>query len=138
MERYELLDHTADLGIRAFGRTVEEAFANAAFALFDQLTDLDRVEPGLDLPLRLEGADREDLLVRWLGELLFQSEAHGYLFKEFSISHLDQTSLVALARGERYDPSRHLLKTEIKAVTYHQVEVKENEGVFEASVIFDV
>jgi len=138
MKRYETFDHTADLGIRVFGRSYEEVFANAAYALFDLLTDLNRVRENFSYELRVEAADREELLVRWLSELLFLSESRGYLFKNFSFSHLGQTSLQAEARGETFDPSRHKFKMEIKAVTYHQVELKEKDGRWETKVIFDL
>ena len=136
MKRYETFNHTADLGIRVFGQSCEEVFANAAYALFDLLTDLNGVRENLSYEFRLEAADREELLVRWLSELLFLSES--YLFKNFSFSHLDQTSLQAEARGETFDPSRHKFKMEIKAVTYHQVELKEKDGRWETRVIFDL
>jgi SHS2 domain-containing protein len=138
MKRYETFDHTADLGVRVFGQTCKEVFANAAYALFDLLTDLNRVQETLSYNLRVQAADREELLVRWLGELLFLSGSQGYLFKRFSISHLDQNSLRAVAHGETFDPSRHEFKVEIKAVTYHQVAVKEEDGKWEAKVIFDI
>ncbi|MGD0626223.1 MAG: archease [Thermodesulfobacteriota bacterium] len=138
MKRYETFDHTADLGVRVFGQTCEEVFANAAYALFDLLTDLNHVRENLSYDLRVEAADREELLVRWLSELLFLCESRGYLFKNFSFSHLDQTSLQAEARGETFEPSRHEFKMEIKAVTYHQVELKEKDGKWEARVIFDI
>ncbi len=138
MKKYETFDHTADIGIRAFGRNLEELFANAAYALFDQLTDLRKVRKEGSREISIQGADREDLLIRWLGELLFLCESRGYLFKEFSFSRLEPTSLKAVARGEPFDPSRHHLKTEIKAVTYHQVEVKEKDGRWEGRVVFDV
>jgi len=126
------------LGVRVFGQTCEEVFANAAYALFDLLTDLSHVRENLSYDLRVEAADREELLVRWLSELLSLSESRGYLFKKFSLSHLGRTSLRAVARGEAFDPSRHKLKMEIKAVTYHQVELKEKDGKWEARVIFDI
>jgi SHS2 domain-containing protein len=126
------------LGVRVFGQTCEEVFANAAYALFDLLTDLNHVRENLSYDLRVEAADREELLVRWLSELLFLCESRGYLFKNFSFSHLDQTSLQAEARGETFEPSRHEFKMEIKAVTYHQVELKEKDGKWEARVIFDI
>lgn len=138
MKRYETFDHTADLGIRIFGRTYEEFMANAAYALFDLLTDLDRVEKTLSREIQVEAADREELLIRWLSELLFLYESQGYLFKKIHFSHLDQTSLQAIAHGEIRDSSRHEFKTEIKAVTYHQVEIKENNGSWEGRVIFDL
>jgi len=138
MKKYETFDHTADVGIRVFGRTVEEVFANAAYALFDQLTDLRKVRKQISQEISVQGSDREDLLIRWLGELLFLGESRGFLFKEFTIRRLDSTSLKAVARGEIFDPSRHRFKTEIKAVTYHQAEVKEKNGRWEGRVIFDV
>jgi SHS2 domain-containing protein len=138
MKKYETFDHTADIGIRAFGQTLEELFTNAAYALFDQLTDLRKVRIEMSREISVQGADREDLLVRWLGELLFLCEGRGYLFKEFSFLRLEPTSLKAVARGETFDRSRHRFKTEIKAVTYHQVEVKEKDGRWEGRVIFDI
>jgi len=138
MRKYETFDHTADVGVRVFGRTVEEVFVNAAYALFDQWTDLRKVRGKISQEISIQGADREDLLIRWLGELLFLGESRGVLFKEFKISRLDSTSLKAVARGETFDPSRHRFKTEIKAITYHQVEVKEVDGKWEGRIIFDV
>jgi len=138
MKKYETFDHTADLGIRIFGRTCEEVFINGAYALFDLLTDLDKVLKAFSYKLRVEAGDREELLIRWLNELLFLFESRGYLFKEFSITHLDQTSLEAAVWGEAFDPSRHERKTEIKAVTYHQVAICEKEGAWEGKVIFDL
>ena len=138
MKRYETFDHTADIGVRVFGRTLEEVFVNAAYALFDQLTDLRKIGDGAIQEISLGGTDREDLLVRWLGELLFLCQGRGYLFKEFSILHLDSNSLRAFARGEIFDPSRHRFKTEIKAVTYHRVEVGQKGKGWEGKVVFDI
>jgi len=138
MKKYKTFAHTADLGVRVFGQTCEEIFANAAYALFDLLTDLDRVKENLSYPLRVEAADQEDLLIRWLGELLFLCESRGYLFKRFSIAHLDQNSIQAVAYGEKFDPNRHEFKTEIKAVTYHQVEIKKGNKKWVGRVIFDL
>jgi len=138
MKKYETFDHTADVGIRVFGRTLEEVFVNAAYALFDQWTDLRKVREKISQEISVQGADREDLLIRWLGELLFLGESRGYLFQGVSMRRLDSTSLQAVARGEIFDPSRHRFKTEIKAVTYHQVEIKEVDGKWEGRVIFDI
>ncbi|RPJ43574.1 MAG: archease [Deltaproteobacteria bacterium] len=138
MKTHETFDHTADIGIRAFGRTVEEVFVHAAEALFEVLTDLDSIRGHLTREVEINGSDREDLFVRWLGELLYLCEGEGYLFREFSIFQLTPTCLKAAARGERFDPSRHEFKTEIKAVTYHQVEVSQKDGVWVGKVIFDI
>jgi len=138
MKKYETFDHTADLGIRIFGTTYEEVMTNAAYALFDLLTDLDRVRETFSYSIHVEAAEREELLVCWLSELLFLFESQGYLFKRFQFSHLDQRSLQAVAHGEIFASSRHEFKTEIKAVTYHQVAVGEKDGVWEGRVIFDI
>jgi SHS2 domain-containing protein len=138
MKRFETFDHTADLGVRAFGRTPEELFAHAAEALFEVLTDLRSVRAELTRVVEVQGTDLEDLLVRWLGELLYLCDGQGYLFREFAILRLTPTSLKAEARGERFDPARHEFKTEIKAVTYHQARVSQMEGVWTGQVIFDL
>jgi SHS2 domain-containing protein len=138
MKRYETFDHTADIGIRVFGETVEEVFVNAAWALFDLLTDMDSIHESLTHEIVVEGADREDLFIRWLSELLFLCEGKGYLFREFSFSYLTATSLKAVVRGEMFDPSRHQFKAEIKAVTYHQVEVARSDEMWTGKVIFDI
>jgi SHS2 domain-containing protein len=138
MKRYETFDHTADIGIRAFGRTPEEVFIHAAEALFNVLTDLGSIRGQLTREVEVRGSDLEDLLVRWLGELLYLCEGEGYLFREFSIVQLTPTSLKAAARGERFDPARHEFKTEIKAVTYHQVEVSQKGETWVGKVIFDL
>jgi len=138
MKTYETFDHTADIGVRVFGETLQEIFVHAAEALFDLLTDLDSIRKDLSREVEVSGSDREDLLVRWLGELLYLCEGEGYLFREFSIFHLTPTSLKASARGERFDPARHTFKTEIKAVTYHQVEVSPKDGMWVGKVIFDI
>jgi len=138
MKAYETFDHTADIGIRAFGRTPEEVFIHAAEALFNVLTDLGSIRGQLTREVEVRGSDLEDLLVRWLGELLYLCEGEGYLFREFSIVQLTPTSLKAAARGERFDPTRHEFKTEIKAVTYHQVEVSQKGETWVGKVIFDL
>ena len=138
MKKYETFDHTADLGIRIFGRSYEEVMTNAAYALFDLLTDLDRVQEAFAYSICVEAADPGELLVCWLSELLFLFESQGTLFKRFQFSHLSQRSLQAVAHGEIFTPSRHEFKTEIKAVTYHQAVVRENDGRWEGRVIFDI
>ena len=138
MKKYETFDHTADIGVRIFGRTYEEVFANAAYALFDLITDLNTVQEKLSFPIHLQAWDSEELLVRWLSELVFIHENRQVLLKGFSFSHLDPQSLTAVARGETFDPARHVWNLEIKAVTYHQIYIGKVNGTWEARVIFDV
>jgi SHS2 domain-containing protein len=139
--RYEVLPHTADLGVRVRGRDAAEVFANAAYALSDNLIDLRAVEPATERVIEVSASDIEDLLVRWLGELLFVFEQEAFIGCEFDVS-LDAAEptcgLRAVARGERVDPARHTVYSEIKAVTYHGLVVTEDAEGWRAEVIFDL
>jgi SHS2 domain-containing protein len=138
MHRYKLFDHTADLGVEIYGKTVTDLFANAAFAVFDIITDLKHVTPTMERKIVVEGEGWEDLLVNYLREILYMFNGEGLLLKEFSIQKIDSRHLEGMVRGERFDPSKHRINTEIKAVTYHQVTVKETPDIWVGRVIFDV
>ena len=138
MGRYELLDHTADIGIVAFGRDLPEAFAAAAYAMFDILTDIDSIQETGSFELQISATNVEELLIAWLDELLYRYETERYINRRFLISDMNDTSLCASVFGEKVDPARHEIKTEIKSVTYHQLRIEKMEGEWEAQVIFDV
>lgn len=138
MEKYETFDHTADLGIKVFGRTYEELFANAAYALFDLITELPEVKEEVSFPVEVTASDREDLLVRFLSELLYLFASKNYLCKQVSFLSLAEKSLQAETWGEIFDPVRHEIKAEIKAITYHQLEIKENNDLLEARLVLDI
>jgi SHS2 domain-containing protein len=137
-KKFRLLDHTADLGILVYGRDLEELFSNAGEAFFDIITDLRRVREDTEKTIRVESSSLEDLMVNWLGELLYLHDVDGLLFKSFSIDELNGGKMKARARGEAFQEERHVIKTEIKAVTYHQLQVKEERGGWMARIIFDV
>jgi len=134
-ERYELLDHTADILVRASGKTLEEAFANAAYALFDTMCDASAVRPLKIKKVECEAPDPEQLLVDWLSRLLFLCDVDDMLFSEFEVE-IKGTSLKAKIRGERLDADRHHLKTDVKAITYHMLEVDEEKN--RVQVLFDI
>ena len=138
MRRYRLFDHTADLGVEVYGKTANELFANAAFAVFDILADLSHVSPAVERKIVVEGDGWEDLLVNYLREILYLFNGEGLLLKEFSIIDIDPRHLEGTVSGEPFDPSRHRINTEIKAVTYHQAAVRETPKEWSARVIFDV
>ena len=138
MDRYKVFDHTADLGLEIYGKTVNELFANAAFAVFDSITDLSRVKATEERTIIIEGEGWEDLLVNYLREILYLFNGEGLLLKEFSIIDIDPRHLEGTVSGEPFDPSRHRINTEIKAVTYHQAAVRETPKEWTARVIFDV
>ena len=135
MERYILIDHTADLMVKAFGDTLEQCFANAAYALFDQTVDLSNIGTGEETDIRVSGIDDEDRLYSFLSEMLFIEDADNLILKEFNVS-FDGEDVVCHARGETLDKSRHRVKSEIKAITYHMMEIDRNTP--SVTVLFDV
>jgi len=133
--RYEEIEHTADVGIRAHGRRLDELFANAAEGMFSLVADLAAVKPVGEIEIRLEADDLPTLFLRWLGELLYVHETQRLLFSSFD-AHVVGTSLEGHARGEAIDKERHGLKLAIKAVTRHGLTVDPEKGI--AEVIFDI
>ncbi|MEW5759702.1 MAG: archease [Candidatus Thermoplasmatota archaeon] len=135
MMRYELIEHTADIGIKAYGKNLEEAFENSAFGMFKLITDTEIKNVG-EVIIKLESEEIDDLLVKFLSELLFLYQTELYIFSEFDVKlkKNDKYYLEAKARGETL--KNHECINDIKAVTYHMLEVNEKEGY--VKVIFDV
>ena len=138
MKIYELIDHTADVGVKAYGKTLSEAFEHAAKGMFDIITDNSEIENTGQCDIRLEAPDLEQLLVDWLSELLFLNSANNLVFGFFKVD-LDEKkkSLNAKVFGEKFNLSKHKIGTEIKAVTYHMLEVK-NKQPHHVQVLFDI
>ena len=135
MERYILVDHTADMMVKAFGSTLEECFANAAYALFDQTVDLSNIGTSEETEFRVTGIDDEDRLYSLLSELLFIEDCDNLILKEFEVS-FDGDDVVCRARGETLDRTRHRVRSEVKAVTYHMMEIDRDTP--SVTVLFDV
>ncbi|WII06772.1 archease [Methanomassiliicoccales archaeon LGM-RCC1] len=135
MERYILIDHTADMMVKAFGKTLEECYANAAYALFDQTVDLSDIGTSEETEIRVTGIDDEDRLYSFLSELLFIEDADNLILKEFVVS-FEGDDVVCHAKGETLDRARHRIKSEVKAVTYHMMEV--DRSTPSVTVLFDV
>jgi len=138
MKCYQLLDHTADIGIAAFGSDLAEAFGKAAYAMFDIITDVDEVKETSSYDVRVSAGNIEELLVAWLDELLYRYETERILCKRFVIEDMSDLRLSAVVFGENADSTRHEIKTEIKSVTYHQLKVEETKDGWRVQVIFDV
>ncbi|MQY61721.1 archease [archaeon] len=133
-KRFRFLEHTADAYIEAYGASLEEAFENAAAAMTDVMTELEKVEAKTEESFVVEAQDEPALLYSWLEELLLEFELKDKLYSRFEVSCIEETSegfrLRAKAWGEKYDPERHLSKVGIKAATYHQMEIlKEPKSV---------
>ena len=135
---FRLLEHTADVGFEAFGLTLQEVFANAARALTHLMVDLEAITSREEKSLRAEASDMPSLLVNWLSEILYLFDAERWLFHDFEFGELTPRSLAALARGERFDRSRHQIKLLVKAVTYHQLDLRKTAGAWRAQVYVDI
>lgn len=132
--RFEFLEHTADVYIAAYGRSLKEAFENAALAMFETMTDTADVKREREEIVEVEGEDKESLLYNWLENLLVRFEVENILYSGFNIlcieRHNGKLSLKAKIYGEPFDPEKHKQKVGIKAVTYHRMEIDEKpEGV---------
>ena len=134
---FEIIDHTADVAIAAYGADLKQAFANAALGMFSIMTDIDKLSDSTSRDVEVTADDREDLLVSWLNELLFIYEVEKMLFKRFNISVLDKKTLKAKCYGEKINPKLHKIKTEIKATTYHMIKIEEGDSI-RVQVLFDI
>ena len=137
MKRFEFTDHTADIGIIAYGSALDEVFTNAALGMFSLIGDPDAVTHQISREIKLDAYDREELLIAWLNHLLYLFDADNLIFSRFDFFQINNYELAATAYGEAVNPLRHNLKTHIKAATYHLLEIVENNG-FQAQVIFDI
>lgn len=136
--KYRPLFHTADVAYRIRGESLAEIFENAAAALVATMTDRRRLRVRERRDLEVEAPDREALLVEWLNHLLYLYDVEGFLGREFKVLELDQQRLRAVARGEPFDPERHVAKTAVKAATYHHLEITPRDHGWQATVILDL
>lgn len=135
---FQYIDHTADLGFKARGPTLEAMFANAARALFGVLVSLETVVLSEKRTVNVSAESLDSLLVSWLNELLFLFETENLLLRRFQIDSINAQKLHATVEGEFLDPSRHKIKTGIKAATYHQIYVENRRGLWECQVFLDL
>lgn len=139
--KYEFLYHIADAKFRAYGSTMEEAFENAALAMFNVMINTENLKPVKVREIELTSPDIKMLLADWLSELLYLFEVDGIVFCEFKIDRIENTgegfSLTGKAWGEPIDISRHRFDTQVKAVTLHELEVQQKEGGFWVQVVVD-
>jgi len=135
---YHLIDHTADFGIQVFGSDSKELFTNAALALFDVITEMDVLKGRHSFSITASGEDWSDLMINWLREILYLWNGREMLVKSVQILFLSENKISAKIYFDAYKPDRHIIKTEIKAVTYHQIQVKSSPSGWKAQIIFDI
>lgn len=126
-KKFDFLEHTADVYIAVYGRTMEEAFENAALALFEVMTDTAKVKHDFEYSLEVEAEDEYALLYAWLEALLVRFETANTLYSKFKILSLGETSeglrIEAKVWGEKFNRKKHTQKVAVKAVTYHRMEI---------------
>jgi len=134
---FEVIDHTADIGIIARGSDLPVLFSNAAAGMLSLLIEDHATQPGIAREIKLEAVDRETLLVQWLNELLYIIYTESLVLSKFDVL-IDANHLVARCAGQYVDLKSPLFKREIKAATYHNLEIAERDGEYSARIIFDI
>jgi len=136
--RFEVTDHTADIGVTAWGKDLADLMANAACGMLSLIVEPQTVNSTLTRKIELEEPDEVTLLVGWLNTLLYELDVNRLLFREFDIVMSGETRLSAVCRGEKFDPDKHRLIREVKAATYHNLDITMVKGIYSAAIIFDI
>lgn len=139
MTRFELVDHTAGIGLRGYGRSLEELFLHMALGMFGIIADVTTVQPMASVPILAQADDLDSLLVAWLTELLHAGQRDQLVFMNAQVFQVIPAppGISGQATGEAFDPARHPLHRAMKAVTAHEAAVRREGGLWVASVIFD-
>ena len=144
MRYYEIINHTADIGIKVYGKDLAELFTNAAQAMFEIMLESPGIKSRFQkvkqerFILNKKGQDITDVFVAWLSELLYLFSTQGLVLQKADIRKLDSNIIQAELIGHVFNPDTEHIKTEIKAVTYHGLEIISTERGYQAEVIFDV
>jgi SHS2 domain-containing protein len=143
-QKFEFFDVTADVGYMAYGNTLHESFENAALAMFEVVTDSSRIKPKITKDISVRSEDEKALLYDWLSELLFIHDTEFLVFSHFDVKIEDKTEkgnrsylLEAVVTGEEFDPAVHESRDEVKAVTFHMMDIKKEDG-YTVRVILDI
>lgn len=135
---YEAFEHTADIGLHAYGNSLADLFMHAAQGMESLMVAPTQVRPLVIRHITVIGHDHVSLLIAWLSELIVLFDTEFLLFNQFAIASLTPTSLTASASGEPYDPQRHDLSSAIKAVTWHEATIEHSPAGYRARLIFDI
>ena len=139
IQPYEVIEHTAEIGIKAYGRTREELFAHMAQGMLSLIVPPDEVESRTSVCVKAQADGWERLLVAWLRELLYLFDTQHFLGRSFEVHRLESTQIEATVSGESLDLERHRAEREVKAVTYCDLSLTQApDGIWLAQVIFDI
>ncbi len=137
-KKYRTVKRPSELLVKVSGKTQAELFANSAFALFDLMTDVEKIKLEENLPLEVEGVDRDDLMVNWMRELLYLFQGSGYLLREFQIHEVKEDYVRGEVGGEKYDPDRHEIQRDIRSIAFQQSRIEKTGDQWIAQVIFEL
>lgn len=150
MEKFAIFDISGDVGITAFGKTMEEVFIHAATGMYSLITNIDAIGEQRSIDISVESGSLEGLLVSWLNELIFHFDTYGFIGKTIVVTEIPSAlsshpggegevcHLKAVVTGEEFDPERHEGKLLIKAATYHRLKIEKKDDIWEVTVIFDI
>lgn len=140
--KYEILDISGDIGIRAYGNTLEEAFINAGIGMYSLTTDIERISEKEEITIQTKGLSLEGLLVSYLNELIYRFDAFNFIGRRIEIISSDfmatNPNINVKVFGEEFNPSIHERKLLIKAATYHNIKIDKMNGIWLLEVIFDI
>jgi SHS2 domain-containing protein len=140
MEKFKFSKHTADAKFKAYGKNLEQAFKNAALAMFSLMINEKEINAEIKKDIRISAVDKKNLLYKWLEELLFLLDTEGFLLKEVNLLNIkgkDKFELTARVTGDKVK-EKYKIKGEVKAVTYHEMEVKEEKNKTVVQVVVDL
>lgn len=142
-KKYELFEHTADVGLRIFGQDTKELFINAAQGMYSiiakaLISKQKTQRPRQIFKINASAQNLEELLVCWLSELLSLTDIHNIIFNDYRIQRLTNTSIIAEVGAEDFSKDNFQTQTEIKAVTYHGLKIEKHKGFWQAEIVFDV
>ncbi|MCE4609643.1 MAG: archease [Desulfurococcales archaeon] len=139
---YKHKEHTADVLIESVGRTLEEAFEQAGIAVYEVITDTSKVDPVTRVDIDIEGDDLENLLYRWIEELLIYTDSEGLVFSRFTVCRIEEVNgkyrIMSSAWGEQFNPEKHEERTIVKAMTYAQMEIERKDKCWRLQFVVDI
>ncbi len=140
MNGYELIEHTADIGIKVYAETLEELFSNAALGMFNLICDTTKINPSETLPIYIQSTDLETLLIDFLNELIFFIFTKKMVFSKIKIDELNENKFVLKSNsyGEYYNKDRHGHLFELKSATFHNLKIERIGRLYITTIIFDV
>ncbi len=146
-KRYVVMDYLSDVLIRAYGKSIKELFENTAEGMFSLITDLKNIKKTIEKKIEISAGEKigpEDLLIIWLEKILYLNEVNSLIFSEFKIIDLinneSESRISALLKGEKINLKKHEIFLQIKAPTYHNLFIKQDNeaGIFTVDIVFDV